>query len=371
MEKAVDSAAQWARRARSGTASPRDAGRATHPRASSRAKPTLLRALAPFAAALALAPATWGCGRDAGVPDGELGDLVLAPKQPEKPVSVDSATRDAAELGRAVLVPHHRLADQLGPHRLTIKTSMQLLPAGGQAPLEQLTDDIGLEFASPVAWHASSNNSADYGREVTFVDGDLFLRARYQRWHQRKPSQDGEPAELRDRFYEGAAAHWDLLAPAIAVADGGELTFAGRPAHKIVLSTAAQPRRPATELTAQRKWREGRTVEKVEGEAVLDASSGALLKLTLRGTVGLQREGRGYSMRVSVDSAVTDLGTAPAITAPPAADVVQTPVRLHEVDERDKLLEKIAPPLRSTERAPRAAPAASASAPVTPAPGQP
>lgn len=288
-----------------------------------------------------------GCGRDAGVPDSELGELVLAPKLADQAIEVELASRDAGELGRAIALPHHRVAALLGPHRLAITSSFEVSEAG--QVVDQLTDELNIDFASPAAWHGTSNNSADYGRETIFLDGSLFLRARYQRWHQRPPTNDAEPAALADRFYDAGAATWDLLSPSIAVSDKGATTVAGKAARKIAITSAASPHKPAKEALAQRKWRESRTVEAVEGEAVLDVATGAPLQLSLRGTVGFMREGKAYSMRVTLTSAVASLG-APSITAPDPAEVVQTPVRMHEVDERDKLLERIAPPLRGADR---------------------
>lgn len=290
-----------------------------------------------------------GCGRDGGVADSELGELVLAPRAADHAIDVAAAAADARELGRAVAMPHGRLAAALGPHHLAITSSFEVTEAG--QVVEQQTDEVALDFASPAAWHGVSNNSADYGREILFVDGALYLRARYQRWHQRPPTTDAEPEKLRERFADAGAATWDLLSPAIAVADKGATTSNGKPARKIAITTAAEPRKPAAEPLAQRKWRERRAVEAVEGEAVLDASSGALLALSLRGTVGFMREGKSFSMKVSLTSGVSALGQTPAITAPDPAEVVLTPGRLHEVDERDKLLERIAPPLRGQQPA--------------------
>jgi hypothetical protein len=292
-----------------------------------------------------------GCGRDGGVADSELGELVIAPKLADHAIDVELASRDAGELARAVALPHRRLAALLGPHRLAITSSFEVSEAG--KIVDQLTDELSLDFASPTAWHGTSNNSAEYGRETIFLDGSLYLRARYQRWHQRPPTNDVEPAALADRFYDAGAATWDLLSPSITVTDQGATTSATSPpraARKIAITSAASPQKPAREALTQRKWRESRTVEGVEGEAVLDATTGAPLRLALRGTVGFMRDGKAYSMRVNVTSAVTSL-EAPSISAPDPAEVVQTPVRMHEVDERDKLLERIAPPLRGADRA--------------------
>lgn len=291
-----------------------------------------------------------GCGRDGGVPDSELGELVVAPKQADHPIEVEKAATDPGELGRAIALPHHKFAALVGPHRLRIASSFEVSEAG--RIVDQLTDEISLDFDSPASWHGTSNNSADYGRETIFTGGALFLRARYQRFHQRLPTNDAEPAALADRFFDAGAATWDLLSPAIAVADKGAATAAGRPARKISLGDERSPRKPARETLTQRKWRESRTVQGVEGEALIDAETGAPLALELRGTVSFMRDGKAYSMRVSVKSEVTQLGR-PAISAPDPAEVVQTPGRMHEVDERDRLLERIAPPLRGADRGAR------------------
>ncbi len=290
-----------------------------------------------------------GCGRDGGVPDDELGELVLAPKRSDHAIDVASAASNAGELGRALGLPHHKVAALLGPHRLRISSSFEVSEAG--KVVEQLQDEIRLDFDSPAAWHGTSNNSADYGRETIFAGGSLFLRARYQRFHQRPPTNDAEPASLADRFFDAGAATWDLLSPGAAIADAGTATVAGRAGRKIAISSASSPSKPARETLTQRKWRESRTVEGVQGEAVLDAQSGAPLALDLRGVVGFMREGKAYSMKVAVKAEVTDFGR-PDITPPDPAEVVQTPGRMHEVDERDKLLERIAPPLRGADRSP-------------------
>jgi hypothetical protein len=52
-------------------------------------------------------------------------------------------------------------------------------------------------------------------------------------------------------------------------------------------------------------------------------------------------------MAVKLDSSLSGIGTAAAIAAPPEDEVVATPERLREVDDRDELLKGIAPPLRS------------------------
>lgn len=304
---------------------------------------------------LATAAALGACRREGGVPDSELGELVIERPTKDHPIDVALAARDAAELGRAIATPHHKVAAALGPHRLRVRSQLTVTePAQAGRVVEELSDETELSYAGDEAWHGRLANSADYGREVIYLAPELYLRARYQRWHQRQPTDEREPEALLDRFAEAAAAHWDLLAPGIAVADRGAAALAGRSARKLAVTTAARPAKPASEPVAQRKWRESREVEAVEGEVTLDEASGAVLALALRGTVRFRRDGRTFAMKVSVESQLVDVGQTPPPAPPSTEDVVQTPGRLHEVDERDQLLEGIAPPLRADRRPTRA-----------------
>src|SRR5262249_21244942 len=111
---------------------------------------------------------------------------------------------------------------------------------------------------------------------------------------------------------------------------------------------AAEPREAAAESVAQRKWREARSIDELAGEVVLDAQGGVPLAVKLAGKVGFLRDGKRFAMAVSVDSAVSGLGSAAVILPPPEGELVATRGRRREVDARDYLLQGIAPPLRRT-----------------------
>lgn len=314
-----------------------------------------------FALALAVA----ACGRSQGVADQDLPGLVVEAKQADPAVDVERAAKDPAELGRALARPYRAVLAALGPHTVAVNTTNTVEEAG--KPVSELTDHAQIENGARGAYHAVYTNSADYGRETTYVDGKLFVRPRYQRWHGRAPETPDEPAALRDQYFDAVAATWDLLAPGIELTDRGAVEVAGRPGRKLEVQRAPAPARPAAEALAQRKWREGRTVEAVGGEVVIDREKGVPLAVKLTGTVGFSRDGRRFVMKLSVDAAVSGIGTVAAIAAPAEGEVVATPERLREVDDRDYLLQGIAPPLRKntdgTARAPRgpdAAPAAKA-----------
>jgi hypothetical protein len=301
-------------------------------------------------AALAALAAGAACGRSQGVPDEQLGDLVIDRRAAEAPIDVARAATDPDELGRALARPHGAVVAALGPHTVKLAATNAVLEDGKQ--VSALDEQTKLELGADGAFHVLYTNSADYGSETIYTGGKLYLRPRYQRWHERAPEAPDEPAAIRDRAFGAIAAAWDLLAPGAELVDGGAIELHGRPGRKIELRRAASPAEPPAERLAQRKWRETRSIDELSGEIVLDAAGGAPLAVKLAGAVGYTRDGVRRTMKLSVDAAITGIGTPVAIAAPDRAEVVATPERMREVDDRDFLLKNIAPPLRRSAEEP-------------------
>jgi hypothetical protein len=284
-----------------------------------------------------------GCSRAQGVEDKELGNLVVAPAVSVEPIKTARAATEPAELSRALMQPFAQVVTALGPHR-TEMTQATIVDEAGKVASD-MTETTVIELGDKAAYHGTYGNTADYGREVIFDGTSLFLRPRYQRWHQRAPESPTEAAEQRDKFYAPIAATWELVAPAVELIDKGNADVAGRSGRKIEIRKAPRAAANPPEKLTQRKWREARVIEDVSGEVVLDADKAVPLSVKLAGTISFMRDGRRFKMKVTLESKVTAV-TATAITAPDKTEVVATPERLREVDDRDKLLEGIAPPSR-------------------------
>ncbi|HEY4239570.1 MAG TPA: hypothetical protein VGM88_07125 [Kofleriaceae bacterium] len=331
--------------------------------------------LRPVLLALALA----ACGKSTVTPDEDLGGLVKAKSAETAPIDVARAAKEPAELGRALAQPYGASIAALGPHTLTVTSSMA---TDGAAALD---DKSVLELAAGGAWHGLYTNSADYGREAIYdpratlgaiprgvegaapaigsgsgvaasahdVVGVLFLRPRYQRWHARAPETPDEPVEVRDGYTDAAAATWDLLSPGAKLADLGAATIAGRAGRKIGVTLkagGAAPTQAPKEALVQRKWRESRKVTALAGEIVLDDKTGVPLAVSLDGELTFAREGASHTMKVSVK---TELAPgAVAVDDPGGDQIVATPERLHEVEDRDQLLKDLAPPQAHGQKQP-------------------
>ena len=296
-------------------------------------------------ALLAVVGGIVACGRSKTTPDEQLGGLVVAASPGDAAIDVARASKDPAELGRALAQRYATLVTALGPHVATIETKLTVVE--GQRVDRELTDRAVIELGDNGSFHGTYTNSADYGREAIYTGGKLYLRPRYQRWHGRAPETPSEPATLRDDYYAAVHATWELLAPGVELVDRGATQIAGRPARKIELKLTPTARKPAREALTQRAWREARVVEAVKGEIVLDAAKGVPLAWKLEGSVGFTKDGKRYSMRVALDGGVSQVGVVAVISAPAETEVVATPGRLREVEDRDQLLQGIAPPLRS------------------------
>jgi hypothetical protein len=317
--------------------------------------------LARGALSLALVAA---CGTSGGTPDEDLPGLVHAPVEAAPKIDVAQAGKDAAVLASALGMPERYVAKAIGAHTLTAKSSVTITEAGAQ--VEQLTDEVTLEYDATGAFHATENNSADYGREVIFVGGKLYLRPRYARWHGRPPEDDGELTRLKDDLGSTLAAHVDLIASAMSVADRGAVDQAGRPGHRIAIDRAQTPAAPPAQALRQRAWRTGATVNALSGDVILDEKTGVPLHAHLEAQVEFARDGHRFTMAIVVDHELSAIGAPHPISAPPEAEVVATPERLHEVDERDTLLDGMAPPARKKAPVPTPATDPAPTPPVAP-----
>jgi hypothetical protein len=294
--------------------------------------------LIPVLSAVALAAGA--CGSSGGTSDKELEGLVVAEKPAPASIDLTKASRDAQTLAAVTALPWSRAATQLGDHRLVITTKSEVRE--GNAVLETLEDTTTIDLARDGSYRALYENKDDYGREVVFLGGKLYLRPRYARWHERAPETDNEPVEIRDQMASALGAHLAIYAHGLEVSDKGSVQEAGRAGHRLELKLAPSPKAAPKPTLTQHAWREGLTVEAAAGEVVLDDATGLPLKARLDATVAFVRDGKRLTMTLALSQSVAP--GAVAVAKPEDDQIVATPVRLREVDDRNLLLQGIAPP---------------------------
>jgi hypothetical protein len=268
----------------------------------------------------------------------------------------------AATDGDVLVATLERSAAGAGLPALRLAGTAQVVMREGGAELERLDEDTLIERDDKGQFHARYHNSQDYGREVWFAGGTLWIRPGVGKYHRRAPVLAEEPARLFDETWGTLAAQLELCAAALAPSDGGETQVAGRRARRVTLALGKARKRPP-ETLPQRAWRDTITVTSLSGELAIDAETGVLLQGKLAATIQYVRDGHSYEMQLASTHAVSDLGAAVTITPPGDADSVDTPARSHEFEERDELLHGIAPPGKRAA-APPSAPGPAPAAPV-------
>lgn len=292
-----------------------------------------------------LAALVAGCPT-ADKPEHHKSGLVKTVEHQVEQIDPAKATKQLSELLRAIAMPHHRVGAALGAHKFSGTSTVEVLR--GDKSLNKIEANVVIEVDAKGNYRAIRNLSGDYGREVIFAGGTLYLRPRYSKYHRRAPETKTEPVELRNEFFSTLAAYMQPLAHVVDLGTVSEVQLAGREAYKIELSTAAKPRARPSEGKVQREWRETITGGNVSGHVVLDKKTAAPLAAKLNGEVTFRRKGERLRMKVSVNQAISDVGKAVAIAAPPADQTVDTLQRRTETDERDQLLKGIAPPAGKT-----------------------
>lgn len=293
--------------------------------------------------ALALAP-VGGCSGDGGIKDEELEGLVISPPEEPPAIDLDKATSKGDELGRAFALRHREVAKRLGAH--TVKVTSRYEVKEGDQLVEQLSDETLLEVSGDGEYHAKYDNSRDYGREVIFQGGQLFLRPRYAKWHRRAPNDEHEALAIREQMYAVLGDYFDVVDHAAEVTDKGTARAADRDGRRVEIKLAPSPRKPPPERLTQRKWRETVTVQELTGDAVLDAEGAFPLEARLSAKFVFVRDGRTFTQTIEVGHAISGVGQPVALATPPAEETVTTPERSRDVDERDALLEGMAPPAK-------------------------
>jgi len=142
---------------------------------------------------------------------------------------------------------------------------------------------------------------SETGKEIISAGGMTYARARAAPWRERPTDLGRDARRFRGESFSAAAAVLRLCGP-VAAAPAGEATVIGRAARRFLLSLAkdapvpAAPARPAglpppDEDTERRlRFLAGRVPASCGGELVLDARTGAPLRVRIAAVFGVRDE---------------------------------------------------------------------------------
>ena len=287
---------------------------------------------------VALCWATTGTGcADRRTDDADLGGLVVAKAKNTAAISVELASSDVTELRRALASSHQDLLRSIGAHTLQ-GTSRIILTKEGNI-LSDLSDQTSIKIDNHGNYHATVDNNQNYGRHAIFVDGTLYLRPRFGKYHRRAPASRDEPADIRNQMFSTVAAHFDLLFSHAELSPGAKVMIGSRAGQAIRIKISPTAIEHPRETLAHRKWRESISVEDVKGEVVLDYETGYPLRASVIGKISFTKEGTLFSMTLESSHEVTGIGDIPPIQAPPLEMTMSAPTITNETANEHELLD--------------------------------
>jgi hypothetical protein len=266
---------------------------------------------------------------------------IFSPEDPPKVVASAAEKLPPEEVADDVRVARRVLGmdaaevtERLGPHAYKATVTYEWTSEATPLPVK-LTETRTLQ-AGPGGvngdFHGVLENSRDQGLEVLRVGGKVYARNRYGKYRQR--SRDRGMAERTRAELTGAVRDVDsLFKGRMKLKPEGTVTYEGRTAWRYsvtlgpevpaqdarVIPALLTPKGGRDETTRRRlNFFEQRVPESLSGEVLVDAQTSAVLKVRVDGRLGVPKEktNEPASLRLTLESAITDIGKDPKLQPP-------------------------------------------------------
>lgn len=263
-----------------------------------------------------------------------------APEEPARLVAApaEGAAADGpfdfARPGAALAFDADEVARRLGSFEAVAAVEWSVALAGEEAPRVRAVERHRVRQSATGEFDVSAEvdpglgPGSETGRDVVFARGMTYGRARGAPWRERPTDRGRDARRYRDESFRVPLSIVRLFGDALAVSPAGDVTALGRPAKRFAVSLARGAAAPAVaprpagapEPDADTRRRlsflDGRVPTAASGELVLDAATGAPLRVKLSGAFAVKDDPRA---RASVEllAQVRALGGEVATVAPP------------------------------------------------------
>ncbi len=166
------------------------------------------------------------------------------------------------------------------------------------------------------------------GKEIVYAGGMTYGRAIPARFRERPTDHGRDARRYRDETFQAARSIVRLFGSRLAWSDAGETSFLGRPARRLTLflakdgaspGAAARPAgapEPDPDTKRRLAFLDGRVPVSVDGELLLDAATGAPLRVRMAGAFGIASDPKAR-VTVGLLAQMSALGGAVAAVIPP------------------------------------------------------
>ncbi len=168
---------------------------------------------------------------------------------------------------------------------------------------------------------------SDSGKDLVWTGGMTYARARHAPWRERPTDRGRDARRFRDECFLSARAVARLVGPALTLRAAGDGEALKRPARRVAVSLAKgvapapPPARPADpppdeDTKRRRAFLDGLRPQSASGELLLDAATGAPLRVKLTAAFSVEGDPAARAT-VDVVAQVRSIGGDVAAVATP------------------------------------------------------
>lgn len=196
----------------------------------------------------------------------------------------------------------------------------------------RIRQSAGGDFEASAEIDPGLGPGSDAGKEIVLAGGRTYAREKYAPWRERPTDHGRDARRFRDESFGGAGSLARLYGASLSLSPAGEATALGRAARRFKVSLSpgaalapvsgrpADAPPPDEETKRRMQFLDRRVPAALDGELILDAATGAPLRVRLAGAFTVQGE-PGVRSTVELLAQVKALGeVAIAIPKNPLAD---------------------------------------------------
>lgn len=268
---------------------------------------------------------------------------IFSPEDPPQAVAAASQKLPPEEAADSVAISRRILGmgaaettERIGPHTYTATISWEWTAGGKNVRLKETRELLSGPGGVSGDFLARMGNTNELGLEILRVGGKVYARSTWGKDGASKFRMRLRDRGISERAREeasGALRDFDqLFLGRLKLNAQGTSTIEGRTAWKYAVTLAeatpaldaglpplVAPKNGPDETTRRRRhFYEGHAPRMLQGEVYVDAQTSVVLKARLDGRLAVPARGEEpeAELRLSVESALTGIGVAPAIAAP-------------------------------------------------------
>ncbi len=275
--------------------------------------------------------------------DSEARERIWGPEEPtpeamaaQETLDITHLTTDTEVRRRVLWMPAGEMAHRLGSFSANNTVNMEWRR---EDEIVRLQESMILQQAKNGDFRVASENDADLGMELRWVQDVVYVQSRGGRFFEQRTDRAG-PLAWRETSMEQLATVLTLARGKVALAELGATTYEGRAAQRFAVTSAVEPV-PGAEPPERPPWahdpvypkdgpddslkyrlavKERGEVDSVSGDLVVDTLTGVPLRFTVRAKISVPpAEGEGGEparMDLKISRRLSGLGADQMVERP-------------------------------------------------------